>query len=287
MNDWLDDPRIATIPVIRMAFALSIVLHALALWGWLPRMHELSLEIHDRGKAGGPLVLELAPQPKPQVSPPSAPPAPNVPPAVPAPAPKRAPVAKAVPVPKPTPPVIAQEQPAPVAAPAPAAPAAAPAPAPMDGEFSAYVDARRRARGAAPDGGVPTPPSENERDQHNRAVAANLGLNRTPSYGTDRTSGGVFRIERLSADSAEFIFFGWNKEIARNSSQRIDVRKGNAPDIRVAVVRRMIVLIRERESGNFDWISPRLGRTVTLSARPGDDSGLEDFLMQEFFSGAR
>jgi hypothetical protein len=35
------------------------------------------------------------------------------------------------------------------------------------------------------------------------------------------------------------------------------------------------------------WISQRLRRDVTLSARPADNAGLEDFLMQEFFADPR
>jgi len=43
-----------------------------------------------------------------------------------------------------------------------------------------------------------------------RLAAANLGSNRRPSFGSDpRKGGGVFGIERLSYDSAEFTFFGW------------------------------------------------------------------------------
>ena len=87
--------------------------------------------------------------------------------------------------------------------------------------------------------------------------------------------------------SAEFTFFGWNKDIRRRTKQLIEVEKGANSDIRIAVVRRMIAIIREHESGDFVWVSPRLGREVTLSARPSDNAGLEDFLMQEFFPEAR
>jgi hypothetical protein len=45
----------------------------------------------------------------------------------------------------------------------------------------------------------------------------------------------------------------------------------------------MIEIIRDREPGDFVWVSQRLGRNVNLSARPSDNAGLEDFLMQEFF----
>ena len=287
MSDWLDEPRILTIPVIRVAFALSLALHAVVLWGWLPHPNELSFTRSERDKASGPLVVELAPEPSRAASPPPAPP-PAVPSqAQPAPA-KRAPQPKATPRPPPPPPVIAQAEPAPANVPPPAPPSVAPpAATPAEGDFYASLEARRRARGAAPDGGVSAPPGEDERERHNREVAANLGLDRTPTYGTDRTGGGVFRIQRMSSDYAEFIFFGWNKDIHRNSQQLIEVRRGDNPDIRTAVVRRMIAIIRDREAGDFVWISSRLGRNVTLSARPRDNAGLEEFMMQEFFAAPR
>jgi hypothetical protein len=48
----------------------------------------------------------------------------------------------------------------------------------------------------------------------------------------------------------------------------------------------MIAIIRENESGDFVWQSKRLGRDVTLSARPGDNAGLEDFLMRDMFGSS-
>jgi hypothetical protein len=97
----------------------------------------------------------------------------------------------------------------------------------------------------------------------------------------------VFTIERIGYDTAEFTFFGWNKDIRRNTLQTIEVRKGGEPDIRIAVVRRMIAVIREQEKEDFVWESKRLGRNVTMSARPRDTAGLEAFLMAEFFEGSR
>ena len=91
----------------------------------------------------------------------------------------------------------------------------------------------------------------------------------------------------MGRDSAEFIFFGWNKDIRRNSKQLIEVTRGDSSDIRIAVVRKMIAIIREDEPGDFVWVSQRLGRNVTLSARPRDNAELEDFIMQEFFADPR
>lgn len=163
-----------------------------------------------------------------------------------------------------------------------------PAPAPIEGDFSAYLEARRRARGAAPEEHAASePPAEDERARHNRIVAENLGLNRTPTYGREPPGGGIFRIERIGYTDAEFTFFGWNKDIERRSRQLIVVEKGANSDIRIAVVRKMIAIIREQVSGDFLWQSPRLGREITLSARVADNAGLEDFLMQEFFPERR
>ena len=64
------------------------------------------------------------------------------------------------------------------------------------------------------------------------------------------------------------LFFGWNKDISRNAKQLIEVRRGENSDIRIAVIRRMIAIVREHETGDFIWESPRLGRQLTLSARP-------------------
>lgn len=128
---------------------------------------------------------------------------------------------------------------------------------------------------------------EDERERHNRIVAANLGLLRTPEFGHDpEAGGGIFQVQRMGFDDAEFIFFGWNKDIRRNSRQLIQVQRGDNSDIRIAVIRRMIAIIRENESGDFVWQSKRLGRDVTLSARPGDNAGLEDFLMRDMFGSS-
>ena len=286
MSVWLD--RIRNVPTIRVAFALSLVLHAVVLFGFHPREQQPSLEQAAPGKSGGPLVLQLGPEPSRATSP-QLPLAPT--PSIQAPPAKRAPQAKATPrpTPTPTPPVIAQERPAPVAAPpAPAPVPAAPALTPAEGDFSALLEARRRARGAAPQDAAPdTQAAEDERERHNRAVAANLGLNRAPTFGRDLTGGGVFQIQRMGVDTAEFVFFGWNKDIRRNSTQRIEVRKGDNADIQIAIVRRMIGIIRDHESGDFTWVSRRLGRDVVLSARAKDATELEDFMMQEFFGSVR
>ena len=293
MIGWLDKSRNrrdgVTLPTIWVAIALSLLIHGAALWEWLPRIRLPSLEAPERGEASGPLVVRLAP-------PPSLPPAPPSPARQVQPSPAlqaEAPTAAARP--RPASPVIALNRPAPnIPSPPPTAPAVtAPPPArpPADGDLSSYIEARRRARAesapAAPPGSVSNaPPAEDDNARTNRIVAANLGWQRKPAFGYDPTrGGGVFEIKRVGYSDAEFIFFGWNKEIRRNMAHQIEVRKGNESDIRIAVIRKMIAIIREYEQGDFLWESQRLGRNLTLSARPRDNAGLEDFMMREFFGG--
>jgi hypothetical protein len=157
-------------------------------------------------------------------------------------------------------------------------------------DLASYIEARRRARESvpAPAPAPAQPPSETEQERHNRIVAESLGLNRTPSFGADRErGGGIFQIARVGYDDAEFFFYGWNKNIRRNARQMIEVRRGDNASTELAVVRKMIAIIREHEGGDFVWESPRLGRDVTLSARTEDNAGLEDFMMREFFTESR
>ena len=63
--------------------------------------------------------------------------------------------------------------------------------------------------------------------------------------------------------------------------------RGGNPSTQLAVVRKIIEIIREQESGSFLWESLRLRRELTLSARPGDNASLEAFMMEEFFSEGR
>jgi hypothetical protein len=129
---------------------------------------------------------------------------------------------------------------------------------------------------------------EDDKARSDRIVASNLGTQRRMTFGYDPTGGGgMFQITHLSENSADFIFYGWDKDIRRNTKQYIEVRKGDAPDIRSAVVRRMIAIIRDHEQGDFLWESWRLGRYVPLSARARDTAELEAFLLSEFFADAR
>jgi len=260
------------IPRIWVTIALSIGIHIALLWTSPPKLVPPS-DIGDDPSGRVQLTLRLNP------------PGPMVPPAAPVPpAPKQsAPQPKAAPRPQPAPPVLATKKPAPDAQAQTTVPVTPPAPpkAAPEGDLSSYIEARRRARGDAP----PATPSEDADARSKSIVAGNLGSPRERSFGYDpRQGGGMFRIERIGTDYAEFHFFGWNNQISRNTKQLIEVRKGENSDIRIAVVRKMIAIIRETAQEDFVWVSTRLGRSLTLSARARDNAGLEEFMMREFFS---
>jgi hypothetical protein len=98
--------------------------------------------------------------------------------------------------------------------------------------------------------------------------------------------GGVFQIMRKGLRTGEFAFNGFRNSGQRQWREVIEVDAGPGGDIELAMVRRMIELIRGHYTGDFRWDSHRLGRVVVLSARPADQPGLEEFLMKEFFAAA-
>lgn len=261
-------------PAFRLSAALllSVLIHSAALWV-SPQAPLRPAELSDDPARRGPLSLRLVPRglPAPVAEPPPAAAQLLAPPPPP-------PKPKPAPPPKPLPPVPAPK-PAPVApVPAPLEP---PPPA-MTGDLAAYIEARRRNRPDAPS--VTLPATEDKDERARRIIEGNLGSTRDQAFGYDpKKTGGMFNIEQLGSDYAEFVYHGWRSDIGRNTKQLIAVRKGSNPDIRIAVVRRMIALIRENTQEDFVWVSQRLGRSVTLSARARDNSGLEEFMMLEFF----
>ena len=288
------------------AVVLSLLVHLLALLLAWPHLAHLATADTDRDAQSALAVRIAPPNQRADATPPplaAAPPPPPVQRARPVP-PRRV---LPVPAPRPTPqrpqapPVIAQDaQPAaPVAPPQEPAPVAPPTvdvaprplpsqpsePAPTD--LAAYIESRRRARGE-----VPSMDAEQvakaDIARRDAIVAENLGLNRTPTFGYDpKSAGGLFQIRSVRYDDAEFFFLGMDRDIGRRAKQLIEVRRGDAPDIRVAVVRKMIEIIRDNVSGDFLWASQRLGRQVQLSARPADNATLEAFIYADVFPEGR
>ena len=146
----------------------------------------------------------------------------------------------------------------------------------------------RTPRPSASPPAQPAPPAESEQARQNREAAARLGFSATPTFGSNKNlGGGMFQVRNVNLERAELAFYGWNKFINRISLQVFEVQRGSNPNTQIAVVRKIIEIIREQESGNFIWESLRLRRDITLSARPADNAGLEAFMMEEFFSDGR
>lgn len=285
MFDPFAEPRrrddVVAVPRIWLTFALSILVHVAALWVVLPRLPLLSSG-EEQGQASDRLQVQLAALPPPAPAPPPPPrlPTPTETRAIlsPRPRPRNAPTPVAPPelvVPSPEVPEISMPPPPPVVAePTPPQP-------PVAGDLSSFIAARRRARG---EGDAPV---ESDNERRDRIVASNMPTISSPiaSHQVKR-GGGLFEITRMTYDDAQFLFFGWNKDAGRRTPQAYDVRLGNNSDMRIAVVRRMIAIIREQETGDFQWQSWRLDRIVVLSARLEDNAELEEFLMREMFEEA-
>jgi hypothetical protein len=217
-----------------------------------------------------PLQVRIAPPPAPPVVVPPSPPAVKVPRTKP----------RIVP-----PPAAPAPPPPPAAARSPAPPKVLSVPSGSD--LSSYIASRQKERGASEDPGTkPSPPPEDADARANRIATANLAPPQYLTFGSDPTrSGGIFHVTRMSLDYGEFRFYGWNVDMGRRTLQQIEVKRGNASDIRLAMVRKMIEIIRHYQPVEFTWESQRLGRTVTLSSLPRDSAGLEDFMMLEMFGG--
>jgi hypothetical protein len=279
MSYWFDEARdqheFVRVRTFWVTIALSLLVHMAALFLVLERTRLLApfdeekeaatdrLQVHlaaipQPAPASEP-AREIVAQPKPPARSPPPPPRKALPPAVIA-----SPIAPAFPsppVPVPAPPVPAPPRPNPS----------------IDSDMWSYMQARRRERGE------PAAPAVASQDaQANANLAANLPAAATGVATQDKKKGGgIFEVTRMTYDDAAFLFFGWNKDMGRRTPQLIEVRKGDNNDMCIAVVRRMIVIIREHEKGDFFWESPRHERDVVLSARPADNAALENFLVHD------
>lgn len=95
---------------------------------------------------------------------------------------------------------------------------------------------------------------------------------------------GIFEVGHKSFRTAQFSFRGWKHDYSNSRLELIDVEAGADNNIDLAIVKKMIEIIRREYQGNFSWESRRLGRVIVLSARMEDNAGLEDFLIREFFT---
>lgn len=212
----------------------------------------------------GPEIVAEAP-PATAAAPPATPPRPRT----------RPPVVTTPAVP---PPLVAEAPKAPMPVPEPMPEPASPPPAPPV-DMLAMIEARRLQRRAQEGAGRTTPSPQAPKDPALESLNRNLATLNNRGEGV----GGVFQVLRKGARTGEFAFNGWKPDANRTWREVIEVDAGLGGDVERAMVKRMIELIRGHYQGDFQWESHRLGRVVVLSARPEDQSGLEEFLIREFF----
>ena len=280
-----------TVRAITIAIALSLFIHFAVIF--IPFLQRNEEPMRTPAEEVGPLSVTIE-QSKPPPQAKAEEPVPQPTPEAPKPVPPKATV-RPKPVPQRHTPqlainrpstgfVVPPPAPAPVPVPAPE-PEAAPQPAPAPTEdFSATIAQRQRAR-RAQNGGAPDEVLESADERAKRIAMANIAAQqRAASPELDpNAGGGLFQVQRVGLHDAQFLFRGWNKSFRRNWAQQVEVKQGNSPDIRIAVIRSMINIIREQKPGDFEWESHRLGKVFTMSARPKDQAELETFLMKEFF----
>jgi hypothetical protein len=250
----------------RTGVVITILLHLVLIAIYLFQPHK---EKHAAPPSGGTMVyikpLPLGkPKPKPQQqqAPKKTPKTPSPPVQI-----KRLP--NTITLPKEKPVEIVKEAPKPVTA-------------VTEPDLQSYIEARRRARGAASPSDQPAEESEDARA--NRIAMANVAAANGRSHGDDRNeTGGVFSISNKTFHSAELKFRGWNPNFKRRWLQQLTVEQGTEIDVETAIVKKMIELIRKEKTGDFEWDSHRLQRVVTMSARPQDTAELQAFLFKEMF----
>ena len=245
-----------------IAVAVSILLHAmfLATWPALRAMLPMgSIGDPDLGKQSGrslPITARIV-----LPAPAGAPPAPQTE--------QRASAPRAKPAPK------SEPKPATVIASERAKGPAIAAPKPQAARSSDFLADLDMRRGTQPPPQSPAPPG-----QAPAAASAPLSFGMAGGAGGDRRNGGFFLVERMTYYDATLSFYRLNRGV-----QRLEVPRENNLSIQLAVIKQVIALMRENGfSGDVNWISERLGKTVEISARERDQAKLVAFLMLEFFS---
>jgi hypothetical protein len=275
MGYWLDEPRdqneFVKVRTLWVTITLSVLVHVVALSFVLVETRLLA-PFDEGTKESEQLQVRLTAPSKPMPMPAPALEPPREIVAMPKPA-----HAPRPPAPREPPPVIALTTPG-RTGPAPSKPAPPiPAPPPpAESDLWSYMQARRRERGESTAPAIDTPKAE-----PNASLAANLPTAATGAATPDpNKGGGIFEIKSMNYDDASFLFFGWNKDMGRRTPQLIEVRRGNNSDMQIAVVRKMISIIREHSKDDFVWRSH--DREIPLSARLEDNAALEAFLMHDF-----
>jgi hypothetical protein len=146
-------------------------------------------------------------------------------------------------------------------------------------DMSAMVEAARKLRNQNRD---PGESEETEAQRADRIARANIA--KAGSRGRDsEDAGGVFEVRHVGVSSGEFFFRGWSTSRGRTAAQMINVYTAGEEDVQVAIVKKMIAIIRAEKADEFTWESHRLGRSIIMSARPEREPELIAFLLKELF----
>jgi type IV secretory pathway VirB10-like protein len=151
-------------------------------------------------------------------------------------------------------------------------------PQPDETDMAAYIEKRRKARGAPSQSEQPAEESEAARGTRN-ALANIAAIN---GRGGQDTEESLFSVTHKTFNSADLKFRGWNSNFKRRWLTSVTVERGNERDIETATVKKMIEMIRTQVTGDFEF-RLRSGKEVTLSARPQDTQELMNFLYKEVF----
>jgi hypothetical protein len=152
---------------------------------------------------------------------------------------------------------------------------------PQEVDMQAYIEARRKQRGAPEPSDTPTEESDASRGMRN--ALNNIASVNARGQDDKNETGGVFSVTGQTFSSATLKFRGWNPNFKRRWLTQVTVELNGERDIETAIVKKMIELIRREKKGDFEWDSHRLQRVVTMSARPEDTATLQAFLYKEMF----
>ena len=145
----------------------------------------------------------------------------------------------------------------------------------------AAARAKRQASQAANQNSQTQPESSGQSE--NDIAMARIKANIAGAVYNKKGTNGVFQILHKGVQTGRFSFRGWTNSPNDSYRQTFEVDAGIGGNVELAMVRKMIDLIREHYKGDFNWESQRLGRVVVMSARPEDSAQLETFLMREMF----
>ncbi|WMW81054.1 hypothetical protein RF679_01935 [Undibacterium cyanobacteriorum] len=149
----------------------------------------------------------------------------------------------------------------------------------MTAMLNAARERRQQAREAAA--------AENAAQQGNRGRSRQDVIEENVRRSMERANnkngdGGLFTILNKGVRTATFSFRGW--EMRGGLGRQIyEVDAGLGGNVELAVVKKMLEVIRTRFKKQAPWESTRLGRVVMISMLPEDSEETERFLMKEMF----